>query len=356
MRITSYNAILLQVLGLLNLDATGATTGDKTKINSFILRRSREAMQFYWWPETMRVEERYMRPFYNAGTTYAAPTGAGGNEVYFPGSKAYFQNLATTTGNPPATFTGGAWVTDFSRWAPVQRTYSAPDWLPNTAYAQGAQVRDPADGFYKQCTTAHTSGGSTLDGTKFGFLTRFLPYISLDQTDDAGMPGRTAVGLVRGVFLDNPLTRQRPRRLAHLLGPNGIALPDIGYLSVWLDFQIKPPVLTGMTFDAGTAYGVVGTTLYYSSATTGFDGDYWTSLATTSAGESPESAAAKWRRQEIPEGLRDAIAHAAYSDMLRPIAKDDEVSIESTAGGAFLADEVRKYMAMQRQTNTWAFA
>lgn len=352
MRATSYNAILLQVLGLLNLDTSTVQPADKTKINSFILRRSREAVQFYWWPETMRVEERYMRPFYDNGATYAAPSGTVANEVYFPGSKSYYQNLQATTGNAPATLTGNVWVTNLTYWAPVQCTYAAPDWLANTAYLQGKQVRDPADGFYKQCTVAHTSA-SSLDGTKFGILTRFLPYIGLDQANDAGMPGHTAVGLVRGVFLDNPLVRQRPRRLGHVLGPNGIALPEMGYTSAFLWFQIKPPVLTGAVCAGVTAAGI---TVYYSSATAGFDGDYWTASVTTNSGESPESQPTKFTKQEIPEGLRDAIAHAAYSDMLRPIAKDDEVSIESTAGGAFLADEVRKYMAMQRQPGTWSFA
>ena len=110
---------------------------------------------------------------------------------------------------------------------------------------------------------------------------------------------------------------------------------------------------TGQDWADATVYAV-GDVVYYASATSGYEGDYWLCLTATSAGQDPEDTPAKWQRQEIPEALRDAIAHAAYSDYLRPVGKDGAVPLESTAGGQFLTDELFKAVAMQRQAGRWA--
>jgi hypothetical protein len=73
-RTTPYSALLTQVYSLLNLVAADVTAGDKTKINAFLQRRAREAFQFAWWPETMRIEERFYRPDYASATAYTVGT------------------------------------------------------------------------------------------------------------------------------------------------------------------------------------------------------------------------------------------------------------------------------------------
>jgi len=110
MRTTSYYAIREQVYALLNLVATDVATGDKTKLAAFIQRRAREAFQFYWWPETMLIEERYLRANYLAAIAYSASTAAAPVEVFYPASKTYYQAIKATTGNAPATLTGAAAV------------------------------------------------------------------------------------------------------------------------------------------------------------------------------------------------------------------------------------------------------
>lgn len=345
MRLTSYNAILTQVYSLLNLVAADAVTGDQTKINAFIQRRTREAFQKHWWDETMRIEERWFRAFYASGTAYAAPTSSSASEVFHPGSRGYYQALKATTGNAPATLSGTTWSTNTSYWAAVDFGYAGNDWTDATVYAVGDTVRSVDDGLYYRCHTAHTSS-SSLDATKFGILTEWLPYISLDQAS------KTAIGLVRGLYLDHPGRTSEARRVKWMLGPNGIHLLDNRVTSVFVWFQIKPPVLSGSTYSAGTAYAV-GDYVYYSSATTGYEGDYWKCATATTAGQNPETHASKWTRQEIPEGLRDAIAHAVYSDFLRPAGNDSAIPIEETAGGSWLATELHKAVAMQRQAGKW---
>lgn len=346
MRSIAYAAVLTQVYSLLNLLAADVTAGDKVKIGAFIQRRAREAFQKHWWAETMRSEERWFRPFYAAGAAYAAPTATAASEVYHAGSKGYYQALRATTGNAPATLSGGSWTVNTAYWAPVADNYASADWADATAYAVGDTVRSIDDARFYRCHTAHTSSGS-LDATKFGLLTEWIPSVSLAQT------GKTEIGLVRGCYLDNPERVSIPRRLKSGLGSAGVLLLDNTTVSTYVWFQTVPPILTGADYAAGTAYAV-GTVMYYSTGTAGYEGDFWKCLATTTAGQTPETHAAKWERQEIPEALRDAIAHAAFSDYLRPVGKDGAIPLEDTAGGQFLTNELFKAVAMQRQAGRWA--
>lgn len=346
MRSIAYASVLAQVYGLLNLAAADVTPADKTKINAFVQRRARDAFQKYWWADTMRSEERWFRPFYAAGTAYAAPTVTTASEVFHAGTRQYYQALRATTGNAPATFSAGSWTVNTAYWAPIAESYAASDWADATAYAVGDTVRSLDNARFYRCHTAHTSSGS-LNTSNFGLLTEWLPTISLDQA------GQTPIGLVRGCFLDNPNRDSNPRRLKSGLGAGGVHLFENTATSCFVWFQTVPPILTGADFATGSVY-TAGAVVYYTSATTGFEGDFWKCLATTTAGQDPEDTPAKWERQEIPENLRDAIAHAAYSDYLRPVGKDDAVPMEDTAGGQFLAAEMFKAVAMQRQAGRWA--
>lgn len=339
MRSIKHSAILTQVYSLLNLIAADVTAADKTKIFAFVDRRSRDAYTFYFWPETMRIEERFYRLPYASGTAYTASTTSSPTEVYHPASRTYYQALKAGTGNAPATLTGGTYATNTAYWAPVAESYSGNDWADATAYVAGDTVRNPSDGLFYRCHTAHTSSGS-LDATKFGLLVEWLPYISLDQT------GKTPIGQVRGVFLDHPGRVRNPRKLNFLLGPSGVHLPETATTSVIVWFQLKPPVLTGPDYSASAVYAV-DDVVYY-------NGDFWKCLATTTAGQDPEDTPAKWEKQEIPEFLRDAIAHAVYSDMLRPTADSADIPLEETMGAAFLSSEMRKITAGQRQAGKWA--
>ncbi len=126
-------------------------------------------------------------------------------------------------------------------------------------------------------------------------------FVDLAQT---GTPTPTVIGQVKGCYLDDPLVDAQPRPVRYVLSGDAIYLPDYGYESVFVWFQIAPPA------------------------------DFTTSSA-------------------IPAILRDAIAHAAYSDWLRPSAKTSEAPFEETAGAAFLMDEYRKLVAMQGQSGRW---
>lgn len=171
-------------------------------------------------------------------------------------------------------------------------------------------------------------------------------YIELAQSSEI------PIGQVRGVYLDDPLVDPEPRRVRFVLSEEKIYLPANLYTTLFVWFQLRPPVLSGVAFNAASIYSS-GTTVYYSSANPGYEGDYWTANATTTAGQDPEDTPAKWDREAIPERLRDAIAHAAYSDFLRPAGKDAQVPIEDTLGGQFLLTEAMRLQASQRQAGRW---
>lgn len=124
-------------------------------------------------------------------------------------------------------------------------------------------------------------------------------FVSLDQD------GEEAIGLVRGCYVDDPLTDGAPRKVRWVLSGDAVYLPSYGYTTVFVWFQRTPPA-------DPTASNV------------------------------------------LPLLLRDAIAHAAYTDFLRPAAKTEEVPIEQTAGYAFLLEERRKLVSMQRQAGKWS--
>lgn len=126
-------------------------------------------------------------------------------------------------------------------------------------------------------------------------------FVPLDQ---AGDPTPTPIGLVRSCTLDDPLSAPNPRKVRWVLSGDAIYLPSYGYTDVWVWFQRVPPP------------------------------DFTVS-------------------DVIPAILRDAIAHSAYSDFLRPSAKTSEVPLEQTAGYGFLVDEARKQQAMERQAGKW---
>lgn len=100
-----YYARALALSGTASERVDAATDG--VQIRALIAGRLRQAWQHYWWPETMREEERAYRDDYAAGTTYAS-----GDEVYYPQTGAYYTALGATTGNAPTNAIYWAELTD----------------------------------------------------------------------------------------------------------------------------------------------------------------------------------------------------------------------------------------------------
>lgn len=211
-----------------------------------------------------------------------------------------------------------------------ERFYRA-DYAAGTAYVATDEVYYPTTGLYYRALTS-TTGNAPTDATKWEESpTDFDPYISLTQT------GKDAIGKVRFVGLDDPLATIPPRSVAWQLTTLGIEpLGSTVAVSVYVWFQLPAPLLTGTDYASGTAYSA-GATIYYSSATAGYEGDFYTCLTATSAGQTPETHSAKWEKQAIPSAIYDAVAHYATADYLRSSGQREAAPLEESAADAALA-------------------
>lgn len=205
-------------------------------------------------------------------------------------------------------------------------------------YLTGSEVWHSSTGKY--WTNTSTASATDIPGTssKWTHLTDLDAYISLDQT------GLTAIGEVRGVYLDDPEVEENPRRLPYVLGSAGIQVLGTNVPnSVYVWFRIRVPDFRGADYSASSTYAI-GVTRYYtnSAGSVDFEGDFWTTVSATAAGENPETTDAKWTRLEFPAWLRECVAHGAYADWLRLDGEGDLAPVEDDKADAKFSTEVIK--------------
>jgi hypothetical protein len=365
----SYESCSFKSVRDLSLSLGGADVGTLTseqqdKFDSFINRQLRDwAWVGWWWPGTTFCEKRFYRAPYDGATTYAAPTATSASEVYFPPTQTYYQALRATTGNAPATLTAGTYVVNSAYWAVASGPYTGPDWLTATLYTPGLIVRDPADGLFKMCYLAHTSGGS-LDPTKFGILTVFDPYVANAQSWETN-----TIGEFLGLYLDNPETEDRPRRIRYLVDSKGAHVLSTPYTHRWMGmlscdylvpnrvyvrFRLPKPNFRGGVFDAGATYAAATSdTIYFEGTTQDLEGDYWKCIVNTTAGQSPETTPASWQRVLFPAWLKSCVASKACADWLRYNGNRESALQEAAVGDDELFQAQLLAGAQQGQVMKW---
>lgn len=359
----SFRSVIDLIMSYSAQDRSMLSDTQISQIGGFINTRLKDWAWIAWpWPETTKTEYRRYRDNYASGTAYVAPTIDAGTEVYSPASGFYYQALRATTGNAPATLTSGKYVTNDAYWALAARTYSAPDWLDLTGYSLTNQVRNPDDGRVYQCHTAHTSSGS-IDLTKFGVLTVFDPYIARVQPWEDN-----PVGEYLDMYREDPRVTRRPRRTffevdsigAHVqaqtwdgrrwyYGLTEFKVPS----HVWLVFRLPCPSFRGETFDPEATYAAGVDTVYFEGDTTDLEGDYWQCVTDTTAGDSPESAPAKWLRLDFPAWLQVAVARRAAADWLRYNGTREDAFREDAAADDSLFQTQIQLGAQQGKVLRW---
>lgn len=100
MRTVTFKSVLDRALKLSGIPVDEAQVDDVAMLTEFINMRLRTAWEAFPWPERTRLEERFFRADYAAGTTYAE-----GDEVYYPAEDSYYRALGATTGNAPTNTT-----------------------------------------------------------------------------------------------------------------------------------------------------------------------------------------------------------------------------------------------------------
>lgn len=156
-------------------------------------------------------------------------------------------------------------------------------------------------------------------------------------------------GEILNVYSKNPRVTTILRRVGYRLYDDGtdrrLEVPD-DYASVWAEYRTPKPELTGDAFSSSTAY-TSGQQSYYTSATV--PGNFYDCATATTAGETPESAAAKWTLAGIPRNFQFYLIRAVYADLLRADGKFDEANVQETIAFAALAAEVDKIYSQQNQ-------
>lgn len=338
MRTVNYNEVLQLTAELAGFTYSTLPSETALRLRGHLSRRFRVIWEADYWPELTRTQERHYRADYAGGTAYSAPTTTTSTEVFYPPTKAYYQVLRASTGNAPATLSGGTYTTNTAYWQDGAVSYSGNDWAASTVYAVGDVVRYPDNNRYYSCHTAHTSS-STFDTTKFGILTPFDKYISYTQT------GETAIGEVRDVYSTDPRVNRAFATADWTLSTNGLQVPD-GPAIVWLEFRTRFKPLVGDDYSSTATYAVGDQILFNSS---GSVKNFYECVTATSAGESPNTAAAKWSLIEIPYLFQPYLVNGAYSDFLIMDGQTDKAGAQSRLADEYLAIELSKLHDSQPQ-------
>lgn len=405
MRTVNYSEVLQLVSELAGFTYASLPSETALRLRGHISRRLRAIWEADYWPELVRVQSRYYRPVWTAGTTYAA-----GTEVFFPGNarkaNAYYQalraqpltvsSLVRVSATATATTSGahglvtGDWVTvtgaaqtDYNlttqvtvlsstqfyyavlnspttpatgtikaspnpvdddgnlckgNWYSCQSSYSGNVWTPSTAYAVGDVVYYAVNGNYYACHTANT-GQLPTDASYFGVLTPFDKYVAYEQT------GQTALGEVRDVYSVDPRVNRNFGVANWTLSTNGVQVPD-GPAQVWLEFRTRCTPLVGDDYSITATYAAGDQILFNSAGTVK---NFYTCVTATSAGESPNTAAAKWSIVEIPYLFQPYLVNGAYADYLLMDGQTDKAGVQNRLADEYLATELQKLHDQQPQ-------
>jgi hypothetical protein len=166
MRTATYKSVIDGVAAYMG-EGHGLAAEEETLARIKFGQFLRLAWELYWWPELMLIEQRTFRPSYDPTLAYMET-----DEAFYAGDGNYYQALRATQGNAPALPQGSGWAPNYSYWFPSQGSYSGPDYCAGN-FVAGQVVRNPDDGFFYACHTAHT-GDVTADWSNFGVLTRFV--------------------------------------------------------------------------------------------------------------------------------------------------------------------------------------
>jgi hypothetical protein len=116
-----------------------------------------------------------------------------------------------------------------------------------------------------------------------------------------------------------------------------------------LDFQIRPPELYGSAFDATVAYTGGADQILFTES----NGrkNYYDCITTTSAAESPATAAAKWAIAGIPYYLKTFLTYVCAADLCRMDRREDDAMSYEAIAERHWEDELDRLAGLQGITN-----
>lgn len=329
---TDFEDVLREACEECDLDPENLSAQDFRAVRRYAKKRLEVAWEYHFWPTLGAVEQRFFRLPWDATVTYGQATlTAGGqlaensaNEVYYAPTGLYYLSLAPNNLNhAPADVSGntdlahwqvasvGCFNANFGLgatggWPAVFPTYSAQTWDPAVVYVQGQQVGYGGQLYQMYAATA-TAGTLPTDTTKWGLLVPFDAYVSYTQS------GQTAIGIVQTVTTANPRVTTRGHEVNWTLSDRGIQV-HMPCPFVWTDYRARCVKLAGEIF-AGDKVYATGATMYFSSAST--PGNFYSAVTATTAGDSPDTAAAKWAVVMIPRIFHKYLVLGIAADAMK---------------------------------------
>lgn len=275
MKAIAYSEILASVADELGWDAEA--------LDAVQFRQSRRAIstvlarveEYCFWPELVLVQERTFHPEYDDAEAVAA-----GTVRFFPPTGEYYTALRATTGNEPASWSGGEWVINLSYWSLASRELSADLWEATDDYAQGDQVYDPVTFLYYQAHTNPPVGALPTNTTYWGQIEALNPCIPYTGA------GLDPIGLVEGVYTRDPRVFRYDTSIPYERSAEGIQVREVGVNKPWVRFLRRPPKLVGDYYDVTASYEPVDEEDYLSPTVlpdVGEDYVYWPTLAQAQA-------------------------------------------------------------------------
>lgn len=405
MRTVNYSEVLQLLSELAGIPYADLPTATALTYRGALSRYFRKAWEVEYWPELTRTDQRYYRPVWAAGTTYAAAT-----EVFFKGngavSQSYFQSLstgmpltvntltrvtttATATTSAVHNLVTGDWVTitgaspaGYNLTAQITRTGFA-----TFTYTLASDPGASGSGTMRCSPNPESSTGTTsvgwwhpcqasYSGTTWTLATAFaagdVAYYAVNDTfyachtaSTGNLPtntsyfgaltvfdkyvgyaqtGFTAIGDVRDVYTKNPLVNKTYATANWTLTQNGVQVPN-GPNVVWLEYRTRYAPLVGSDWASGSAYAVGDQVLF----TSGSVKNFYTCAVVTTAGQSPTTHPASWTILEIPYLFQPYMVHGAFADVLRMDGQMDKAAQQERLAEQYLEIEAAKLFNLQPQ-------
>lgn len=182
----------------------------------------------------------------------------------------------------------GAWP----KWSPVERIDPVAEWDAVTAYADQAKVWYSPTGQYYQATAAVSAGTEPPAA----------PWTPISA------PATYDIDTVFDVYLADPRDNPRARRVQHVSGAWGVAMPRQASSSpVWVHYRVSPPVIADSPWTAAAGYTKGAVVLHAD--------DSWMAESATATTDVP-GVSPLWVKQVFPTALADALTHLVAGDLL----------------------------------------
>ena len=193
-----------------------------------------------------------------------------------------------------------------------------------------------------------------MPGDGWAKLTPFNRYVANEQFLADGT-ALTAIGEFLFAWDKDPRVTTKLTPLNFTLSADGAQFTQLAHTPayVWLLYRVRRPELTGDVWSATAVYAS-GQQAYFTDPATR-RGNFYDCIATTTAGESPSSAPAKWSVVALPYIFRSYLIQAGHCDWLTSDGQTDKAGAYESLAISLLETEADKLQRQQGQAGRFQF-